>query len=121
MADYDPIDSLIHLHKSVGLGIGSLMEQLQDSYGWADDDEIMADYAAWADGLEKQIKDEMLKHHDGRRRYSTGVPFGRTYEYPSSEPGENGEEVPVIAKATVVMHPDGSPEDPLDGGVWVDR
>lgn len=117
---HDPIDSLIYLHKSVSLGISALMEQIQDTYGWEDEDEIMADYVAWSESSQKQIKDEFLKHYDGRKTYSTGVPFQRTYQYPSTEPAETGGETPVISQATVMMHPDGSPEEPLDGGIWID-
>lgn len=117
---HDPIDSLIYLHKSVALSIGGLMEQIQDTYGWEDDDEIMADYVAWSESLQKQIGDEFRRHYDGREAYSTGVPFRRECKYPSTEPDGSGGVNPVISQATVIMHPDGSPKSPFDGGIWVD-
>mgnify|MGYP000934994593 CR=1 FL=1 len=117
---YDPIDSLIFLRK--GLGLDALREELGERFGYEDENEDVAELTSWIESIEKAIETEMLKHHDGRQTYSTGVPFMRCYEYPSHEPREDGVEVLVTAEAWVAMHPSGTPEEPLDKhGVWTDK
>jgi hypothetical protein len=117
--NYDAIDSLIHLHKA--LGLDAIREELGERFGYGDENEDVAELCSWIESVENRIKTEMLKHYDGRRTYSTGVPFMRCYEYPSHEPREDGVEVLFTAEAWVAMHPSGTPEEPYDErGVWKD-
>lgn len=116
---YDAVDSLIYLDKS--LGLDAFSEQLGERFGYEDENEDVAELTAWLDSMQEQIRDEVRKHFDGRRSYSTGVPFMRCYEYPSHEPREDGTEALVRAEAWIAMHPTGTPEKPYDErGVWKD-
>lgn len=115
---HDPIDSLIHLDRALPLDY--LSEQMGEHFGYADENEYVADLTAVIDSIKATIRKEVLEHYDGRTEYSTGVPFYRRYRYASSEPDGQDGEIPVIAEATVMMHPDGSPREPHDGGKWID-
>lgn len=118
---HDPIDSLIYLHESVGLSLDHLMEQIQEAYGWAEDDKNMAEYVSWAETLAEAIEGEFTKHYDGRKTYSTGVPIERSFRFPTSEPDGDGGECPVISQCAVILRPEGHPtEPPVSGGVWID-
>lgn len=117
--DYDAVDSLIHLHKA--LGLDALRQELGERFGYEDENEDVSDLASWIESMEQSIKAEALKHYDGRRAYSTGVPFKRCYEFPSHEPREDGTEVLIRSEAWIPMHPSGTPETPYDErGVWKD-
>ncbi|MGP9622572.1 hypothetical protein ACT3S7_06275 [Corynebacterium sp. AOP34-AQ2-28] len=115
--NYDAVDSLIHLHKA--LGLDALRQELGERFGYEDENEDVAELTSWIESMEQAIKDEMLKHYDGRRAYSTGVPFMRCYEYPTHEPRGDGTEALVRSEAWVSMHPSGTPEEPYDKrGAW---
>lgn len=118
-ADYDAVDSLIHLDKA--LGLDALREELGERFGYEDENDDVAELTSWIESVERAIRAEVMKHFDGRRAYSTGVPFMRCYEYPTHEPREDGTEVLVRSEAWVAMHPSGTPEMPYDErNVWKD-
>ena len=122
MTAYDPIDSLIYLSRETCVSLDGISEEMAERFGNEDENEDVEFLNGWIDSIKKTIRQEARAHHDGRASYSTGVPFLRGYEYPATEPGDDGEEVPVIAEAWVSPHPDGSPEQPYDGGgVWMDK
>lgn len=119
---HDPIDSLIYLARDARNSLEGLSEQIASRFGFEDENEDVAFLNSWIESIQNTIKDEANAHFDGRAEYSTGVPFMRCYQYPTSEPGEHGETVLVTGEAWVDMHPDGSPERPYDKrGVWVDK
>ena len=116
---YDPIDSLIYLHK--GLGLDAVAEEIGERFGYTDENEDSAFIVEWIESIEQRIKTEMVKHYDGRRRYSTGVPFSRRYEFPTHGPNEDGVEELYWAEVHVMMHPDGTPKEPSEKrGRWID-
>lgn len=122
MAGHDAIDSLIYLAREARSSLEGLSEELADRFGYEDENEDVAFFNAWIDGIQSTLLTEANTHFDGRSRYSTGVPFMRCYEYPSHEPGDHGEAVMITAEAWIDMHPDGSPERPYDKrGVWVNK
>lgn len=119
---HGPIDSLIYVSRYVRLALDGLSEEMAERFGYSDENEDVALLDDWIDSIKKSVENEVGGHFDGRSEYSTGVPFTRCYEYPSHEPGEHGETVLVTAEASVIMHPDGSPERPYDKrGVWIDK
>lgn len=122
MAGHDAIDSLIYVSRSVGLSLDGLADEIAERFGYSDENEDVAFLVSWIDSIQEISESEARSHFDGRGEYSTGVPFMRCYEYPTTEPGENGEIVLATGEAWVDMHPDGSPEEPLNEfGVWVNK
>ncbi|MGP5578633.1 hypothetical protein [Corynebacterium flavescens] len=115
---HDPIDSLIYLREGAAGALEALMEAMQQVYGFEDESEAMSDFVAWSESIRRTITDEVALHDDGRREYSTGVPFSRPCKYRTTEPDEDGNEIPVVGELHVIMHPDGSPTTPPNNGMW---
>lgn len=63
--NYDAIDSLIHLHKA--LGLDAIRDEIGERFGYEDENEDVAELCSWIESVENRIKTEMLKHYDGRR------------------------------------------------------
>lgn len=115
----DAIDALIYLRSDVLLGV--IEDQIAERFGDPADSDDVAYLLDLVADVRGHIRDAYNAHADGRETYSTGVPFEKRYMYPSFEPGPDGEDVPVVAEAWVVMTPDGSPVDPPhEQGRWVD-
>lgn len=118
---HDPIDSLLYLHKTLALSLDGLSEEMSQRFGFSDENEDVKFLDGWIEGIKATVYAEAKAQFDGRPGYSTGVPFYRTYAYPSYEPGEHGETVMTEAEATVVMHPSGEPKEPPEKrGRWID-
>lgn len=111
---HDAIDSLIYLHR--GLPLAWVIETIQDRFG--DENGEVNDIVDALSAAMDAIRHEAELHHDGRREYSNGVPFERAYKFPASEPGDHGDEVPVISEAWLQMNPGNPERQPPHGGVW---
>lgn len=114
---HDPIDSLIYLTRD------GLLDWAMDVLGDIPEDNRADEIDDVIEGLvsfKQSVATEARMHHDGRRKYSTGIPFQRVEAYLTTEPGDDGEPVPVIAEAHVTIHPKGYPFKPLSpGGIWL--
>lgn len=120
---HDAVDALVYLDRA--LPLDWLNERLSEFFADADGDilpdSVESDFLAALVSARESIQEQARLHYDGRRCYSTGVPFERIALCPSSEPGPDGDDVPVITQYHVQLHPNGTPSTPPSGGVWADE
>lgn len=119
MKSHDALDSLIYLLRA--LPLGWVAEELGERFGYEDENKDVAELVKVLDACSHMVEKEARRHYDGRKTYSTGVPFERVCRYPATEPGTDGGEEPVIREAHVQMYPNGTPKKAPHGGVWVER
>jgi hypothetical protein len=117
--DYTAADYLTYLHQSDFLGflneqLGFLAECPEEAC--MDMEGVMANI----DVLRDTIRQEAIRC-GARGVYSNGVQISRMELYATSEPGEEGEEAPVVAELHHTIHPNGTPVEPsMPGGEWFD-
>lgn len=119
--DYSAADYLTYLHQQDTLGfiteqIGFLTESPEDA------NLDLPEIATVLDHLRAEIAAEYRRFRTGERVYSNGVQINRVELYPDSEPGNDGEDVPVVGELHYTIHPNGTPEQPGNpGGTWADE
>lgn len=102
----DAVDALIYLRRSDLAG--AALDLLADE-----------DYEQAIDLIETlrdQIKAAVESFHDGRRMYSTEVPFTRAALHSYVDPA--GRE--CVIRVEHPLSPDGAPSDPGVGSQWID-